>query len=119
MRIGGASAPLETRAAAGRVGLNISSWFPELGDVVGGVQNHLAGNKFALTLWGRALEDLSGRLGRRYNVHREVCDELHRAADNLRAAATMLHGAQQVFMRLYSSQGEAEAAGATVIPINR
>lgn len=115
---GAHSVPLETRTAAARVGLLISSWYPELGNVVGGVQAHLAVNKFAITLWGRGLEDLAGRLAR-YGVHREVCRSLSGAADDLRAAATALHGAQQAFSRLYSSQGEAEAAGATVIPINR
>lgn len=115
---GRVGAPLETRVPASRAALLISAWLPEQGNVVNGVWTHLATNKFALTLWGRALEDLADRLGR-YQVNRHVTDNLKNAAGELKGAGAELFGAQRAFMNLYQSQGNAEASGATVIPIGR
>ncbi|PRY53530.1 hypothetical protein [Glycomyces artemisiae] len=114
---GGQYPPLETRVPASRAALLISAWLPEQGNVVNGVWTHLATNKFALTLWGRALEDLAERLSR-YQVNRQVCDHIKDAAGELKSAGVSLFGAQRAFLGLYQNQGNAEASGATVIPIN-
>jgi hypothetical protein len=112
------AAPLQTRTAASRAALLISGWFPEAGDVTNGVWSHLATNKIALTLWGKSLDEMSGRL-KKHGVHYQVGDHLDTAAWHLRFAGQALHGAQQAFMTLYASQNAAENNGATIIPIDR
>ncbi|WP_100448829.1 hypothetical protein [Glycomyces xiaoerkulensis] len=116
--VGGAHAPLETQVPATRAALLVSAWLPEQGNVVNGVWTHLATNKFAMTLWGRTLDDLADRLAR-YGVHQKVRRHLADAADDLKAAGNTLHGAQRAFMNLYRHQGAAESVAATVTPIDR
>lgn len=113
---GGQYAPLQTHVPATRAGLLISAWLPEQGNVINGVWTHLATNKFAMTLWGRTLEDFADRLGR-YGVHQKVRQHIKDAAAELKAAGRDLFGAQRTFMSLYTAQGNAENVGATVTPI--
>jgi hypothetical protein len=112
------SAPLQTRTAAGRAALLISGWVPEVGNVTNGVWSHLATNKLALTLWGKSLDEMTGRL-RKQGINYRVGDDLDTAAWHLRAAGQALHGAQQAFGTLYAAQAAAENNGATIIPIGR
>jgi hypothetical protein len=115
---GGQYPPLETQIPAARAALLISARLPEQGNVVNGVWTHLATNKYAMSLWGRTLTDLSACL-ERYRVHRGVREHIEDAANKIKAAGMALHGTQVAFMRLYQAQGNAEATGATVIPIGR
>lgn len=115
---GGQYPPLETQIPAARAALLISAWLPEQGNVVNGVWTHLATNKYAMSLWGRTVADLSACLDR-YRVHKAVREHIDNAADKIKAAGMALHGTQVAFMRLYQAQGNAEATGATVTPIGR
>lgn len=115
---GSQNAPLQTRTAAGRAALCISGWIPEVGNVTNGVWSHLATNKIALTLWGKSLDEMSGRL-KKLSLNARVGESLDNAAHFLRAAGRELHGAQQAFMTLYAAQNAAENNGATIIPIGR
>lgn len=116
--VGGQHGPLETRPAASRAGLLVSAWLPDPDHVITSVGKHLVTNKLALSLWGRSLDGLSGRL-RRYGVHLQVRHQIDNAAEELRMAGALLHEAHQLVTSLYAAQADAESAGATVTPIHR
>lgn len=113
---GAGDVPLQTLRPARAVALHVGAFMPEFGEVIASTGAHLMVNKWALGLWGNALDELADRLGG-CGVHRQVCAKLRGAADDLRSAGVSLHAAVQLLGRLYSAQAAAESSGATVTPI--